>query len=476
MTSKYHFSCRALLAALLLLAIAGRSPAEAEPAERRLVYILPIQGVIEPALEYVVRRGVSEAIQRDADALVVLMNTPGGTLKDATKIVNLLQSLDMPTYTLVQDQALSAGAIIALATREIYMQPGSVIGDAMPILASPFGGVQEMPEDVQEKMVSAVAALIRSAAETGGHDKELAEAMVRRENEYWIGDELIVPEGQLLTLTSMEAERIVGEGEEARPLLSSGTVRDLDELLERIGLADAERIELVPTGLESLARFIQTLSVFFLAAGLFGLYTEMRTPGLGLPGILGAISLAIFFLGHHIAGLAGMEEVVLVVLGLALIAVEIFILPGFGIAGISGIFFLSWGLIMAMVQRMPGAPIIPSWDAVQIPLLNFSGSVILAVFLSIIVGRLMPRSRLFRVFRLEDTLSTEKGYVASRDQHQLVGQTGVATTPLRPVGTALINDQPIDVVTDGLYLEAGARVQVVEVSGNHILVVPVSEN
>lgn len=475
MTKPFHSFRRLLLGAALLWAVPLQST-RAETVERAQVYILPIQGVIEPALEYVVRRGVSEAIQRQADALIILMNTPGGTLRDATKIVNLLQNLPMPTYTLVQEQALSAGAIIALATREIYMQPGSIIGDAMPILASPFGGVQEMPEDVQEKMVSAVAALIRSAAETGGHDKELAEAMVRRENEFRIGDEIISAEGQLLTLTTLEAERIVGEGDEARPLLSSGTVRDLDELLERIGLADARRIELVPTGLETLARFIQTLSVFFLAAGLFGLYTEMRTPGIGLPGLLGAISLAIFFLGHHIAGLAGMEEVVLVVLGLALIAVEIFILPGFGIAGFTGVFFLSWGLLMAMVQRMPGAPIIPSWDALQIPLLNLSGSFILAVLLSMIVGRMMPRSRLFRVFRLEESLTTEKGYVASRDQQRLIGMQGVAVTPLRPTGTALIDDQRIDVVTDGLYLDTGARIRVEEVSGNHILVVPVQEN
>lgn len=471
MTNRIHFLYGPLLSAFLLLHFSATSVTAGE-TKRPTVYILPIQGVIEPALEYVVRRGVSEAIQRDADALIVTMNTPGGTLKNATRIVNLLQNLQMPTYTLVQEQALSAGAIIALATREIYMQPGTVIGDAMPILASPFGGVQEMPPDVQEKMVSAVAALIRSAAETGGHDKELAEAMVRRENEYRIGDELISPEGQLLTLTNMEAERMVGEGEDARRLLSSGTVSGLDELLERIGLANANRVELQPTGLETLARFIQTLSALFLAAGLFGIYTELKTPGVGLPGILGAVSLAIFFLGHHVAGLAGMEEVVLVLLGLALIAVEIFVLPGFGFAGVSGIFFLSWGLLMAMVQRMPGAPLLPSWDAVQIPLLNLSGSFIIAFLLSMVVGRMMPRSRLFSVFRLEDTLSTEKGYISSRDQSRLVGLTGVAVTPLRPTGAALVNDERIDVVTDGLYLDTGTRIRVAEVSGNHILVVP----
>ena len=471
MTKPMKIFHRLLLGASLLGAL-GAASAAADDARPQTVYILPIQGVIEPALEYVVRRGVSEAIQRDADALIVTMNTPGGTLKNATRIVNLLQNLEMPTYTLVQEQALSAGAIIALSTRQIYMQPGTVIGDAMPILASPFGGVQEMPPDVQEKMVSAVAALIRSAAETGGHDKELAEAMVRRENEYWIGDELISPEGQLLTLTNQEAERMVGEGEDARPLLSSGTVSGLDELLDHIGLAGAERVELQPTGLETLARFIQTLSALFLAAGLFGIYTELKTPGVGLPGILGAVSLAIFFLGHHVAGLAGMEEVALVVLGLALIAVEIFILPGFGIAGISGIVLLSWGLLMAMVQRFPGGPLLPSWDAVEIPLLNLSGAFIITFLLSMVVGRMMPRSRLFSVFRLEETLSTEKGYIASRDQRSLVGLDGVAVTPLRPTGAALVNDQRIDVVTDGLYLEAGTKIRVTEVSGNHIVVVP----
>jgi membrane-bound serine protease (ClpP class) len=162
------------------------------------------------------------------------------------------------------------------------MAPGSVIGDALPILMSPVGGIQEMSEGVEEKAVSAVSALVRSAAQAAGHDPELAEKMVRRELEYKIGDEVISPAGQLLTLTAEEAAR---PGKDNQALLSSGTQAGLPEVLEALGLAGRPLVELQITSTERLARLIAGGAPILMMLGFLGLYIEFRTPGFGLPGI-----------------------------------------------------------------------------------------------------------------------------------------------------------------------------------------------
>ena len=298
-------------------------------ASADVVYTIPIRGMIEPALLYVIRRGVQEAEDVNAKAIIFVMDTPGGTLQAASDIVRTIQKIKVPTYTFVEKDAFSAGAIIAMATKHIYMAPGTVIGDAMPIMMTPWGGVQEMPEDIKEKAVSAVAALIRSAAEEGGHNKELAEKMVRREIEFKIGDEVISPAGQLLTLTNVEAERKFGK--DKKPLLSEGTVKDVNELLKTVGLEGASVKELEVTAIERVARFIAALAPLFLIVGLLGLYIEFKMQGAIIPGAIGVLCLAIFFWGHHIAGLAGMEDILIFLLGMALLLIELLFIPGFGV-------------------------------------------------------------------------------------------------------------------------------------------------
>jgi membrane-bound serine protease (ClpP class) len=457
-----------MLAFLLLGVLVHPLPAGiAADADAPLVYVIPIEDEIEPALVYVVRRGVSEAEASAADAIVFRLNTPGGRLEEAREIVRLISHLTVPTYAFVEDQAISAGAIISLATDGIYMMPGSMIGDAMPIMLSPFSGPQEMPENINEKIVSYTAALARSAAEQGGHDPELAEAMVRRENEYRIGEEVICPGGELLTLTNVQAERRYGE--EQRPLLSLGTVTDLPDMLERVGLGGAEVRELQITGAERVGRMIQALSVVFLGAGLLGLYIEIKTPGFGLPGLVGLICLTIWFYGHHVAGLAGMEELALIVLGVILLLVEVFVLPGFGIAGFSGILLVVLGVVMAMVERYPGGPVTPSWDQLAQPLRTLALSVVSASAVGAVIGRFLPKSHLFKPLRLDATTARADGYTASAASDELAGQVGQAATPLRPAGAAMFGSRRVDVVTEGEYVEAGTRIRVVETHGNRIL-------
>jgi len=197
----------ALAGVLLAAAVAAANAAS------DVVYVIPIHDMIERGLVYVVRRGVEEAVRQDAAAIVFDMDTPGGRLDAAEEIINIIGSVKVPTYTFVNPSAISAGAIIAMGTDHIYMAPGSRIGDAMPIMMSPFGQVQEMSEALEEKSVSYVASLIRSTAERKAHDPQLAESMVRRKQEFKVGDEIIKRAGELLTLTNKEAEKKVKRGE-----------------------------------------------------------------------------------------------------------------------------------------------------------------------------------------------------------------------------------------------------------------------
>jgi membrane-bound serine protease (ClpP class) len=430
-----------------------------------LVYIIPIKKMIEPALLYVVRRGIDEAVRNDAEAIILQMDTTGGRVDSAVAIVGALShSSDIPVYTLVEKEAISAGAMIALSTSVIYMKPGSVIGDITPISMGMTGGVQDLPEAEKEKMTSYVAAHVRSSAEQGGHNPDLAEAMVRRDIEYKVNDVMISKSGTVLTLTNAEAEKLVGE--EQTPLLSSGTVKDMDEMLELVGLGGAEKRILEVTSTERIARWIAGIAPFLMMLGLGGLWMEFKTPGFGFFGIAGIVCLLLFFFGHHIAGLAGMEDVLIFILGVTLLAIEIFITPGFGVLGISGLLLIFFSFISAMSERMPGRwrPVDYSFDTFSLPLLKVMLSFLGAIALVAFAGKFLPQTKIFKSLTLNSVVpdaAEEKG---------LLGLEGVAHSNLRPGGTAYFGDRKLDVVTLGDYIARQSPIRIVEVHGNRIVV------
>ncbi|MDD3276953.1 MAG: ATP-dependent Clp protease proteolytic subunit, partial [Kiritimatiellales bacterium] len=281
-----------LLLALGLLAVfptIGKTADETSNVRNPLVYQIPIKDQIEPALLYVVRRGVKEAVKQQASAIVLFMDTTGGRVDSALAIIDALKDAHLPVYTFVENEAISAGALIALSTPNIYMKPGSVIGDITPISLGMTGSIQELPEAEKEKMTSYVAAHVRSAAEQGGYDLDLAEAMVRRNIEYKVGETVISTSGTVLTMTNSEAEQLVGTP--LKHLLSKGTLNSLDELLKEIGLDGAEIRTLEITPAEKIARFIAAFAPILLMIGLGGIYIEIKTPGFGLPGITGTAAL-----------------------------------------------------------------------------------------------------------------------------------------------------------------------------------------
>ena len=457
----------------LLLGMLSVSAAE---DARGPVYVIPVQGMIERGLVYVIRRGVAQAVRDKAEVIILDMDTPGGRLDSTEEIINIIADLDAVTYTFVNSDAISAGAIISMATDHIYMAPGGRIGDAMPIMMSPlpFGGPQEMPDGLKEKAISPTVALIRSAAQRKGHDPELAEAMVRPELEYKIGEEVICEAGQLLTLTSHDATRRFGE--EQRPLLSEGIVKDLPELLATIGYGGVEPVAVTSTSAERIARFIEgfPMSGIILAAGLILLYIEYKTPGFGIPGIAGILLLGVWFWGHQIAGLAGMGEILIFLLGIVLLFVEIFLIPGFGFVGLSGMALILVSLVMAMVEHYPGVPWYQpaglSGASVQTMVLNMGVGLLLTFLGGVLLARVLPETRAFQRLMLNKDLSAGAGYLASAPTDDLLGLTGVAGSALRPAGIGVFGDRRLNVVTRGEFIDKDQPIVVAETHGNRIVV------
>src|SRR5262249_954657 len=226
----------------------------------------------------------------------------------------------------------SAGAFISVATQKIFMAPQSVIGAAAPLMLGPGGGVEKLPETVEAKMTSAVRALVRTSAEKNGYNIAVIETMIDRTKEVQISGEVINEKGQILTLTNLQAEREYGTP--PKPLLSSGTVDNIEELLGKVGLTGAHITRVAPTGAEQVATFLTTIGPLLLLAGIIGVYIEMKTPGFGLPGIIGAVSFALYFLGGYVAGLSGLEWTVVFIIGLSLFVLELFVFPGTLILGL----------------------------------------------------------------------------------------------------------------------------------------------
>ncbi len=448
------------------------SAATALSAPRPVVYQIPIRNMIEPSLVYIIRRGMREANAIGAAAVVFVMDTPGGRVDTTEEITRIIEAIKVPTYTFVEHNAISAGAIIALASDKIYMAPGSKIGDAMPVIASPQGGMQALGDAEREKVESYVDGLVRGIAQRKGRPQDLASAMVRRSVEFIIGDTVISKEGEILTLTHFEAERIFEIDGVERHLLSEGTVESVAVMLEKAGLGGAEIRELEITNVERIARFIAIIAPVLLTIGMLALWVEFQTPGIGYGAMIGVVCLAIFFFGHHIAGLAGHEEFLLFALGVILLMVEIFALPGFGLIGLTGVFLIMWSLLTSMAPTMPDGPMIPSLPELKIPIRNMVLSFLMSGIGMLLLSRYLPKSRATSWLVLQEATASKDGYTSADERPDLVGQTGRTVTPLRPGGSALIGDKRHDVLTRNAFVEAGMNVTVVEVHGNRIVVEP----
>jgi membrane-bound serine protease (ClpP class) len=427
------------------------------------VFIIPIREDIDPPLVYLVRRGVKEAMEAKADLIILDIDTNGGRIDVTKEIIAILDNFKGDTVAYVHDSAYSAGAFISFEAKRIYMAPGSVIGAAAPVMAAPGGGTQDIPTTVETKHVAVVSALARGIAEKNGHNKDVIEAMVDRDKELVMDGKTIKPKGKLLALTNTEAEQEYGDP--PKPLLSSGTVASMDALLEKLGYTIAQSTTIQPTGAERLGTWITTISPLLMIIGILGIYLEVKIPGAILPGVTAVFAFLLYFLGAYIAGLSGMEWVIVFIVGLALVISELFLHPGTILPGVAGAVLIFVALVMAMVDMYPGTPVMPQLPQLRVPLENLTIALVCSMVIVAILARVLPKTSVYSSL-VSHGASGVTSVMEQEQQHtSRIGQKGVAVSTLRPGGKAQFGNEILDVITQGEMIPKGQAVRIIRASG-----------
>jgi membrane-bound serine protease (ClpP class) len=450
---KYIRRAAAYAAVAVVAAVAVGHARTQAPAQAPVVYVAPIEGMIDLGLAPFVDRVLREAQASNAAAVVLDINTFGGRVDAAVAIRDALLNSPVPTVAFVNKRAISAGALISLAATQIAMGEGATIGAATPVQMGEPGAA---PSPVDEKSVSYVRKEFRATAEARGKPPLISEAMVDSDVEI-AG---LIEKGKLLTLTTTEA---MTHG------VADFEANTLPAVLEHMGLAGAEIRRASPNWAEGLVRFLTSpvLSSLLLSVGMLGIILEIRTPGFGFLGGIGVASLGLFLGGHWLVELAGWEELILVGAGLLLVGLEIFVIPGFGITGALGIAALLAGLSLSLVGAGAVAGVIV--QAVG----RVALSLLVAIIASLVVLRFLPRLPVGRRLVLATGLDALDGYASAPPREvSLLGRTGTAKSSLRPAGVADIDGERVDVVSDGEMIDAGTAVVVTRVDGNRVVVRP----
>lgn len=423
---------------------------------QKQVYYFEIHKDIMPAMWRTVKHAVEEAEALQADYILISMDTYGGMLDAADSIRTKLLATKIPVIVYITNNAASAGALIALACDSIYMHPIAKIGAASVVDQS--GNV--MPDKYQSYM----RGMMRATAEANNRNPEMAEAMVGA------GKTIpgIIDSGQVLTLTTSEALQYG---------FCDGQMENAEAALAAAGVDDY-----VITGYEATA--VDKMMEFFLNPVLrglcitfifLGLYFELQSPGIGFPLIIAVVAALLYFAPLYFEGLAQNWEILLFVLGLALLAVEIFVIPGFGIAGISGIALIFTGLLLSMLQNrgfnfdFTGTGAIVESFAVVVAAILLTMGVIIGFF-----GRFL-NSGLFKKISLQTSETSGEGYHTNIPLlPRFVGRTGIAVSDLRPSGKVEIDGERIDGQTEGDYISKGDRIKVIAAKNSFVVVRKIS--
>lgn len=470
------------------------SPENDTPRYKKPVSV-PIEGEIDSWNFDTFKRRVTDALDRGADLLVVPIDTPGGALQAAFDFGDFIFNKLRPKIRVVfyiDNQALSAGALIALAGHEIIMGPGGTIGDCQPIFLG-TGGIQEGPEKIQ----SPIRAVFRKYAKANGYPVALAESMVSKDIavlrleieegagvrveyvrqddfDHWTDEEkkrvkskkIAVRKGKLLTMTADEAERFG---------FAKAVVKSEKELGLLFGIEDFQPEKFAPTWSEEMVKSVQAWNFLFILVGLLCLYLEFKTPGFGFFGIAGIVAFGVYFFFGYLTGLSDYWEIALCLVGLVLIGVEIFVVPGFGVPGLLGIGCVLVGLFAGGLPNEFIIPQVPYEQEIFEGLLikfalTLAGVILLAILISLYFPQIPVLNRLILEAAVEAPYTEAiPGRESTGDL--AVGRMGEAITPLRPTGTARFGRTRMDVVTQGEFIEKGARIRVIRTSHNRIVVV-----
>ncbi|MEX2550705.1 MAG: NfeD family protein [Nitriliruptoraceae bacterium] len=462
------------------------------------VIVAPIQGEIDLGVAPFLDRVLAEAEAERAAAVVLHIDTPGGRLDAVLEMRRSLLASPVRTIAFVDSTALSAGALVALASQEIHVAPGAVMGAATPVEGA-------TGETASAKVISAVRSTFRATAQERGRDPLVAEAMVDPD----VAIDGLVGPGELLTLDDRQMAEVG---------YADGSATEIGSLLTELGLEDRPREERSPSLAEGVVRFLTSAIVapLLLTAGVWLLIGDLLSGGVGIGAAAGAGLLGAFFYGHLLVGLSGWEDLVLVGVGVMLLLVEVFVIPGFGVAGILGLLSVLSGGVLAMVNRdfemVSAAELLAT--AGRVTLTFVLVSVVMIALIAVVAkrsGRSMgpsqrtpphrgarpTRARWLSWFGSSDVLASDqaedeardeaagdavqqptatdreapqRGHAGQRPRGSLVGHTGVTLSDLRPAGVARIDGERVDVVTEGDWIAAGESIEVLSDEGYRRLV------
>lgn len=427
------------------------------------VVVIPIREEITRPMLYILRRGLKEAISQGATTVVLDMKTPGGQLDVTFEMLEALARFPGKTVTYVDRDAISAGAFISAGTDEIYLSPDGVIGAAAPVSATG----EDIDQTMKAKIVSYLNARVRSMSEGKGYRAEVIAAMTEIDYEFKIGDEVIKPKGRLLSLTATEAMKPYGDP--PQPLLGAGIAGSVAMVLDQLhGPGNYSVTRLEPSWSENVAQYLTRIAPVLMALGMLCLFIEFKTPGFGIFGISGGILLGLVFFGQFAAGLSGHEPAIFFLLGLVLLAVEVFFFPGTVVMAVIGLVLMLGSLVWSMADLWPKEPLSFSGEIFLRPLANVLAGVMLAVLAFLALLKFLPKGGPWGQLVLDSAVGGEPAGVhalAGRGAKDLkidalIGQAGVAATPLFPSGQVEIGGRRYEARMAMGFAEAGAAVRV----------------
>ncbi len=417
-------------------------------AQSGSVYITNLEGDIDLGLAPYVRRVVSEAEKSSALAIIIRINTFGGRVDAATQIKDAILNSKIKTIAFIDKRAISAGALIALSCEKIVMVPGASMGATSV--------VDQAGQKQSEKYQSYMRSEMRSTAEKNGRRTDIAQGMV---DESIVVKDLQDDSTKLITLTSQEALKYK---------MADTVLTSIEEVKKAFGLEKAEEIRLESNWAEDIVRFISNplVSSILIMIGFIGLFTEIKTPGWGFPGTAGLIALALFFGTGYILELASIWEILLFIIGVSLLLVEIFVIPGFGIIGLIGIILMVIGLFFGLISDLE----IVDASSISLAVVQVAGSFVASAFFIFMLWKILPKTTVWNKLVLQENIASKSGYAAKTTFEHLVGAEGKALTDLRPAGTAIINGKRIDVVTEGDFIQHDTEIVVTATEGSKVVV------
>lgn len=414
------------------------------------VYVIKIRQEIDAQMSHFVALGLEAATMDSADYILIDMDTYGGALTDADLIRIALLEYPKPVYVFINKNAASAGALISIACDSIFMAPGSNIGSATVV----DGEGKPAPDKYQSYMRS----MMRSTAETNHRDPEIAAGMVGTV----VGTDSITI-GKVTAFTTSEA---------IRNGYCEAEIHSMHELLDRLNLSKASitTFELSTTD-EIINLFMNpALRGLLLLLIIGGIYFELQTPGIGFPLIAAIMGLALYFVPSYLNGLAENWEILIFFIGAALLILEITVIPGFGVAGLSGLILIVASLILAALNNnVFDFTFVPEGD-IYITSATVLASFTAGTVLVFLAGNQFMKSALFNKISLQETFEASKGFTSNFNTESFTGRQGTSYSVLRPSGKIMIGGSIYDAYTRGEYVEANKPVEVIEHVGSSLKV------